>query len=130
MKENFRNDYFLQYLQYTQQNWTFLSVFCPLWQKFVGKLEHAFSWCDWPISALLPFSLWVQNRTQLLKPGIWGPVGLLCVPQSCLIIFCFSNSCCLFPCISTCQILPVLQNLFQMLPPDLAFYKLLSSCIF
>lgn len=116
-------------LNRTECFWLFSAHRC---QKFVGKLEHAFKcvlWsCDQSIGVVFSFSFCMQSRMQLLKSGIWGLVVLLSVPCSCLIIFCLSNSCRLFPCISTCQILSLHYNLFQILPPALSLYKPFSYC--
>lgn len=117
-------------LNRTECFWLFSAHRC---QKFVGKLERAFKcvlWsCDQSIGVVFSFSFCMQSRMQLLKSGIWGLVVLLSVPCSCLIIFCLSNSCRLFPCISTCQILSLHYNLFQILPPDLSLYKPFSYCM-
>lgn len=137
MKDNFRNNHFLQkntcYIGIFNRTLCFWLFSAYWWQKFVDKLEHAFKcvlwWYAQLISVLLSFYLWMQNRVHLLKPRRWGPIGWFSVSCPCLILFCLSNSCCLFSCISTCQILTVLQNLFQMLPYDLSWYQSSLSCL-
>ena len=109
---------FYKYAVYLNRTWLFSS---HKWQKLVGKLNHAFKCVLWYCDQSVSYSHFISAcrvKHNRLKSEIWGPVVLLSVPCSCLIIFCLSKSCCLFPYISTCQTLSVHHSLFQTLPPS------------
>lgn len=89
-----------------------------LWANWI-MLSNVYS--DTVVNQSVPYSHFLSAyrvKHNRLKSEIWGPVILLSVPCSCLIIFWLLKSCCLFPYISTCQNLSVHHSLFQMLPPS------------
>lgn len=97
----------------------FLVVFCQVVTEICGQTGTCFQMCAllvWTINQCLTLLLSLNAEWNAVSVGeTWTarPNWNAFCSLFLLILFCLSNSCCPFPCISTCHILSVSQIYFS-----------------